>query len=88
MQKLNPGHYERSMTSKDDNIRQQVNRLVDVYRNQCLWFLRTDYYPSSREDIIRVLDYIKRYGDREAFRQAGELYQWLSHDSSGPFAMS
>jgi len=75
------------MNATDDNIRQQVNHLVDVYRNQCLWFLRADYYPSNREDMMRVLDYIKRYGDREAFRQAGELCQWLSHDSSGPFAV-
>jgi hypothetical protein len=32
--------------------------------------------------VLRTLDYIRRYGDREAFQKAGELYQWLSPDSA------
>ena len=62
---------------KNDVLQQQVKVLVDKYRSRCLWFLRTDYYPATHEEILRVLDYIKRYGDREAFREAGALSQWL-----------
>ncbi len=71
-----------------EDVRRQVNALVDAYRDRCLWFLRADYYPTDREDVLRTLDYIRRYGDREAFRKAGELYQWLSQDSSKPSAAS
>jgi hypothetical protein len=38
--------------------------------------------------VLRTLDYIRRHGDREAFRKAGELYQWLSPDSNKPSAVS
>jgi len=70
------------MNSIDEDLRRQINQLVDVYRDRCLWFLRTDYYPTDLQDVLRTLDYIRRYGDREAFRKAGELFQWLSQDSS------
>ena len=76
------------MNPIDDDLRRQINQLVDTYRDRCLWFLRTDYYPTDRQDVMRTLDYIRRYGDREAFRKAGELYQWLSPDSSRPSAAS
>lgn len=66
----------------DQDILRQVNQLVDRYRDRCLWFLRPDYYPTDRRGILRTLDYIRRYGDREAFRQAGQLYQWLSPNSN------
>jgi hypothetical protein len=72
----------------DEDLRRQINQLVDTYRDRCLWFLRADYYPTDRQDILRALDYIRRYGDREAFRKAGELYQCLSRDSSKPSAVS
>ena len=72
----------------DDNLRRQVNQLVDTYRDRCLWFLRADYYPTDRQEVLRTLDYIRRYGDREAFRKAGELVQWLSLNSSKPSAAS
>jgi len=71
-----------------EELRQQVNQLVDAYRDQCLWFLRADYYPADRQEVLRTLDYIGRYGDREAFLRAGELIQWLSPNSSRPSAAS
>jgi hypothetical protein len=52
-----------------------------------LWFLRADYYPTDLQDILRTLDYIRRYGDLEAFRKAGVLYQRLSQDSRKPSAV-
>lgn len=67
---------------------QAVDALVDEYRQRCLWFLREDYYPSSFEERLRVLDYIQRHGDREAFRRAGEVRKWLSPSSSEKSAAS
>jgi hypothetical protein len=67
---------------------QAVDALVDEYRQRCLWFLREDYYPSSLEERLRVLDYIQRHGDREAFRRAAEVRKWLSPSSSEKSAAS
>lgn len=64
------------------------NRLVDEYRVRCLWFLRGDFYPSTVAERLRVLGYIERHGDLEAFRRAGELRRWLSRSSSAPSAGS
>ncbi|MBN1509337.1 MAG: hypothetical protein JW955_21000 [Sedimentisphaerales bacterium] len=77
-----------SMSVIDEDLRCQINQLVDAYRDRCLWFLRVDYYPTDLQEVLRTLDYIRRYGDQEAFRKAGELYQWLSPNSSGPSAVS
>lgn len=69
-------------------VAEAVNRLVDEYRVQCLWFLRRDYYPSTLEERLRALGYIERRGDREAFRRAATLRRWLSQHSSAPSAGS
>jgi hypothetical protein len=76
------------MNDVNDDIRRQVYALVDAYRDRCLWFLREDYYPADAEDMLRTLDYIRRYGDLDAFRKAGVLYQWLSANSNKPYANS
>jgi hypothetical protein len=60
----------------------RVRELVDEHRAQCLWFLRPEYCPTTVEDACQALDYIQRYGDRDAFRRAGALKQWLSRISS------
>ena len=70
------------MNPIDEDLRRQVNQLVDEYRDRCLWFLRKDHYPTDLPDVLRTLDYIRRYGDLEAFRKAGALYQRLSPDSN------
>jgi hypothetical protein len=59
-----------------------VNRLVDEYRESCLWFLRRDYYPESPAAALRVLGDIERHGDRTAYQRAAEVRQWLSRHSS------
>ena len=69
-------------------IAEVVNRLVDEYRLRCLWFLRSDYYPATDAQRLQVLAYIQRHGDREAFRRAAEVRQWLSRTSSAPSAVS
>jgi hypothetical protein len=65
-----------------------VNALVDEYRRRCLWFLREDYYPVTHEERLRVLDYIQRHGDREAYRRAAEVRKWCSPSSKEKSAAS
>ena len=66
----------------------ELRRLVDDYRASCLWFLRPDLYPESPEEILRVLRLIERHGDREGFRRAARLRQWLSPSYSATSASS
>jgi hypothetical protein len=67
------------MDTEASKIAESINALVDEYRARCLWFLRSDYYPAAPEDQIRILGYIARYGDVEAYRRAAALREWLSH---------
>ncbi|HEY0874611.1 MAG TPA: hypothetical protein VGD94_14155 [Vicinamibacterales bacterium] len=71
-----------------EEVLAEVRALVDRYRARCLWFLEADYYPRSRTEVLRVLDYLERYGDREAFSAAARLRQWLSPTSSDTSAVS
>jgi hypothetical protein len=32
-----------------------IREPVDEYRDRCLWFLRSDYYPARPEEAERVL---------------------------------
>lgn len=75
------------MTVEMENALARVRELVMQYRAQCLWFLRSDYFPASHDDIIQVLDYIQRYGDLNGFRRAGELKQWLLRNSNAVSAV-
>lgn len=75
---------EPSRQSLDADLR----RLVDDYRTSCLWFLRSDLYPETREEALRVLRHIERHADREGFVRAARIRQWLSPPSSVPSAGS
>lgn len=55
-----------------------LSKLIDEYRDQCLWFLRPDYFPKSTSEIMTVLDLIERYGDRAGYERAEEIRVWLS----------
>jgi hypothetical protein len=72
----------------DDATAAELRRLVDEYRGRCLWFLRQDYYPATRDEILTVLRHIERHGDREAFRRAASLRRWLSPPSNATSAGS
>lgn len=54
-----------------------LKRLVDDYRDDCLWFLRRDYYPSTVVERLAVLDAIEQNGNLEAYRRARQLKEWL-----------
>ena len=71
-----------------ERITDEIRRLVDDYRGHCLWFLRDDYYPVTSEQALRVLDYVERYGDREAFRRVAAIREWLSQGSNATSAGS
>jgi hypothetical protein len=76
------------MAAGPHEIANAVRALVDEYRDQCLWFLRADYYPETPEEILRALDYIERHGDRRGYQRAAEVRRWLSRRSSGSSAGS
>jgi hypothetical protein len=65
-----------------------LRELVDEFRERCLWFLRHDYYPATIEEAQRVLDAIQRHGNRDGFRRAARIRQWLSLPSSATSAGS
>lgn len=66
----------------------EIDRLIEANRLRCLWFLRPDYHPSTDSERLRALEYIGRYGDRDAYRRAIELTRWLSRHSSARSAVS
>lgn len=57
----------------------EINALVEEYRDRCLWFLRPAFLVSTRDEAVWILDLIERYGDRSAYQRAEKLKQWLSH---------
>lgn len=65
-----------------------VDRLVDEWRARCLWDLRPDYYPSTDEERIAVLEAIQERGDLAVFQRAGVLKAWLSRRCSDASASS
>lgn len=67
---------------------EELRALIDEYRTRCLWFLRPDYYPETRDETLRVLRQIEKHGDREGFVRAARLRRWLSPTSNARSAAS
>ncbi len=74
------------MDRAPESIEAAVDALVEEYRGRCLWFLRPDYRPTTREDRLRALDYIERNGDLVAYQRAAKLKRCLSLGSSASSA--
>jgi len=72
----------------ETTVESAIDRLVDEYRSRCLWFLRADYYPTTRAERLRVLAYVERHGDVQAYRRVAALREWLSRASSEASASS
>jgi hypothetical protein len=70
------------------SVASSLHALIDDYRARCLCSLRSDYYPATYEETLRVLDAIERHGDRAAFQRASEIRRWLSPSSSASSAGS
>jgi hypothetical protein len=73
---------EETVEPRDTDAWREGLALIVQYRLRCLWFIRPDYVPEDAEGMIRLLTYIERYGDREAFIRARNGKQWLSRSSS------
>jgi hypothetical protein len=58
--------------------REALRRLVDDYRDRCLWFIREDYYPSTEAEVGRILALVERHGDVAACRRVSEIRACLS----------
>ena len=76
------------MSPETEQLRSAIDTLVDEYRDQCLWFLRSDFYPTTFEQQLRVLKYIERYGDRAAYLKAADARRWLLQSSNETSAVS
>jgi hypothetical protein len=61
--------------------REELARLIEEYRDRCLWFLRPDFMPTTTEQILRTLDQLERYGDRAAYQRAEAIKRWLQAPS-------
>ena len=70
----------------DDDFAKRLNLLMTKYRDICLWFMRTDFMPSSRAEILNILRYIEKRGDMDAFIEARRLREWLLQSSNVTFA--
>lgn len=65
-----------------------LHALIDDYRDRCLWFLESDYYPTTEAEALRVIAAIERHGDRAGFQRCSEVRRWLSPISSAASAGS
>ncbi len=57
--------------------REALHRFIDDVRPRCLWYLRKDYYPTTRKQMLDVLSAIERQSNVETFQRARAFRQWL-----------
>jgi hypothetical protein len=57
----------------DGRVRQELIQLMEQNREQCLWFLRPGYEPSTIADMLRIIKYLQRYGTRDVYVKARNL---------------
>ena len=60
----------------------EIDALVDAQRDACLWYLRPDYYPHTREEQLVTLEAIQMRCTLDVYRRAGELKRWLLASSN------
>ena len=59
-----------------------ISFFVKEQKDRCLWFLDEDFVPKTKAQCLRALEYIRRYGDRDAYVKAGEMKSWLCRNFS------
>ncbi|MDX2020987.1 MAG: hypothetical protein SF187_12170 [Deltaproteobacteria bacterium] len=74
------------MAGDDAQMERAFESLYSDYKTRCLWFLRADYKPATVEEKLRILTYIERHGDLEAFRRVAPVRKWLSQNFKQPSA--
>ena len=75
--------HDASPATAEPEIGDLIDRMVDEYRDQALWFLRPDYYPRTDAERLQVLDYIEQRSDLPTFRRVAAARQCLLRTSSG-----
>ena len=60
----------------------RIAALMEKYRDSCFWFLNEDFIPQTVESALRAMQYLERYGDREAWQNAQEIKKCLLKTSS------
>jgi len=54
-----------------------INQFIDQHRDDALWSVIKDYYPTSVSEYKRILRQIKSRSDVKTFKRIGEIEQWL-----------
>ncbi len=67
--------YTRQKRQPNDDIREDITRLIAENRQRCLWFLAGDLDLSSTDALLMILRYLERYGDRSVYIEARHLAQ-------------
>lgn len=67
---------------------EHYRELILQCRRDCLWFTDPSKPSAERESQLAFLSYVERYGNREQFRKARKLKQWLLQHSSAAFVVS
>ena len=67
----------QNSTITRERVEAEIDLLAQEYRTMCLWFTPRDYVAATDEQRLATLGDIERYGDREAFKRARELREWL-----------
>lgn len=79
-----------SFMSDKENISEIViehaHALIHECRNQCLWFMREDYWPTDRAGLLRSMRSIEKSGTRKMYIQARNIEQWLLQNSKKIYA--
>jgi hypothetical protein len=57
-----------------------VERATKLVKNhsECFWFWHPDAQVRHLEDVRLVIEHLREYGDRRAWREAQELHRCLS----------
>jgi len=58
-------------------IYDEIDKLIEQNRVNCLWFVRTDYFPKTTEERLSILRDIERHGNRATFVAARNLRDCL-----------
>ena len=58
-------------------VREETQALWERNRLRCGWFLRRDFVPETRDDLLRCLHLLARHGDRNTFVLARKLEKCL-----------
>lgn len=58
-------------------VKQQVQQLWKQNQSQCAWFMRGDFVPETKDDLLRCLQKLALNGDRTTYVKARKLIKCL-----------